>query len=79
MSAEQHRHGAVGWLGALQAVMLSREPMACPSPHTAFKPFPSGSLKEPLRRAGTLSSLNTKRQLRGSGEDTSLITKTPSH
>lgn len=46
---------------------------------TPFNPFPPGSLKEPVRGAGTLWNLNTKRQLRGSGEKMSLISKTPSH
>lgn len=74
VSPEQHKCGAVGCLGALQSVktwyILH---------HTPFNPFLPGSLKEPVRCAGTLWNLNTNRQLKGSGEDISLISKTPSH
>lgn len=67
------------WSCRLPGSFASHKSMAHPEPHTPFKPSPPGALEEPVRRPGTLWSLNTKRQLRGSGEDMSLISKTPSH
>jgi len=37
---EQRERGAGGWLGAMQAVRLSREPTACPLAYPLFQAFP---------------------------------------